>query len=395
MKNGKRAASQLQPGDLIVSRAPTRIDLAGGTIDLWPLYLFLKNPTTLNLGIDLFAEAKIQILPKTSSVGSGRTGQVILRSDDQKTELKLDWASLAKMVEDPDSAPIQAPPSLSLHSKLLLCLLEKQAGFNFSKLDFDLLLSTQAKSPAGAGLGGSSTLSIAIIGALSGWLSYMTGEPLLDPLKDGESYIEIVRDVETTVIQVPAGFQDYYSAMFGGLQSLRWGPGSNERKYLPEHLIPELEERILLFYSGQSRNSGINNWALFKSFIDQDAQVRTRFEQICTATHQLETALLAKDWKAAGQAISAEWNVRKTLAKGITTPEIDRAFSEAQKLAPVSGKVCGAGGGGCFFIYLPGESPKERALLKTRIEEIFNQQGLRTLPFQAVRNGVEVQVIRA
>jgi D-glycero-alpha-D-manno-heptose-7-phosphate kinase len=391
MKSQKKAASQLQPGDSIISRAPTRIDLAGGTIDLWPLYLFLKNPTTVNLAINLFAEAKIQILEKAAK----DQGQVILRSEDQKTEIKLPWTALWKTVQDPESIQIQTPPSLELHAKLLSCLLEKNSGFDFSELDFDLVLSTQAKSPAGAGLGGSSTLSIAIIGALSGWMAHMIGKPPFDPLTEGEDYIEIVRDVETTVIQVPAGCQDYYSAMFGGLQSLQWGAGSHDRKHLSEELISELEDRILLFYSGQSRNSGINNWALFKGFIDKDSQIRTQFEQISSAACQLEKALIRKDWKSAGQAIASEWAVRRTLAAGITTPEIDQAFSEAQKLGSVAGKVCGAGGGGCFFIYLNSDSAQERTTLKTKIESLFAQQGLRKLYYRAVSKGVEAVVIRA
>lgn len=362
----------------INSRAPTRIDLAGGTVDIWPLYLFLANPITINLGIDLFAEATLEL-------ASSKTGQgeVQLRSDDQNIELKLPWSSL-------DHPAPQLPPGLILHFKLLKFFWEKRKGRGISTPPTQLSLRTRAQSPAGAGLGGSSTLSIAMIGALASWANDF--QKPIDPNQDGEKFIEIVRDVETTVIQVPAGLQDYYGAMYGGLQKLSWGVGSHQRERLPEDLIGELEKRLLLFYSGQSRNSGINNWALFKGFIDRQDGIQEKFQQISKATHSLENALRTRNWVEVGQAIAEEWAVRKTLASGITTPEVDSAFAEALKLGPISGKVCGAGGGGCFFVYLPYENPEDQ--LKEQIKKIFSDRGMKPLDFHGVPHGLEVRVAR-
>lgn len=364
----------------IRSRAPTRIDLAGGTVDIWPLYLFLKNPVTLNLGINLFAEAQIDLVP----VEKKGPGKAVLKSQDQGTELSIPWNELEQASN--------IPPGLQLHIKLLSYFLEKRAQQGITDLNFDLHLSTRARSPAGAGLGGSSTLSIAMIGALATWARQLRS---IDPEKDGENFIEIVRDVETTVIGVPAGMQDYYGAMYGGLQSLRWGAGTHERHWLPSDLIPELQDRLLLFYSGQSRNSGINNWALFKGFIDQLEGIRGKFEKISAATHKLENALRDRQWSQAGEAIAAEWAVRKTLAPGITTPEIDQAFAKAYQLTSLAGKVCGAGGGGCFFIYLPEEDASQRQALKGKITKIFSDHGMKALDFQGVAHGLEVSIERA
>jgi D-glycero-alpha-D-manno-heptose-7-phosphate kinase len=228
-----------------------------------------------------------------------------------------------------------------------------------------------------------------MIGALASW-SGIDSQHF-----DRESFIEIVRDVETTVIHVPAGLQDYYGAMYGGLQRLAWGAGTHTREGFPKKLIEELEKRLVLFYSGQSRNSGINNWELFKGFIDNKNGVRSKFEKISAATKNLENALQSEDWRAVGHAIAEEWDVRKTLAQGITTPEIDRAFSETQKIAPVSGKVCGAGGGGCFFVYVPTEDDKLRDSQIEQIQKIFTEQGIRPLPFRGVPHGLEVKITRA
>lgn len=359
-----------KPGsrETYVSKAPTRVDLAGGTVDIWPIYLFLPGAITINLGIDLFAETTLEV----AEVPAGRKGAVRLLSKDQGVELTFGWDELATQ---------KAPPQLELHLKLLRHFAHARTR---SGGEIDLTLSTRAKSPAGAGLGGSSTLSVSMIGALGSWAE---GAPI-DPQKVGEKFIEIVRDVETTVIQVPAGMQDYYGAMFGGLQCLKWLPGTNEREWLSPELLSGLESRLLLFYSGQSRNSGINNWALFKGFVDKDGEVRAKFEKIVAATRRLRAALEKRDWMEAGQAIAEEWKTRRTLAPGITTPEMDRAFAVAQKLFPgSSGKVCGAGGGGCFFIYLP-EPPE--ASKKAALESELSALGVRPLPFRAVPKGVEI-----
>jgi D-glycero-alpha-D-manno-heptose-7-phosphate kinase len=359
----------------ITSKAPTRIDLAGGTVDIWPLYLFLDRPVTLNLGIDLFAEASLEV-SETSGVGG-----IVLRSDDQNQETRLDWAELNVA---------KAHPALDLHLRLLRHFARaaqaRIGGNGIAKLD--LRLTTIARSPAGAGLGGSSTLNVAITGALASWAWDRT----FDPIVDGEKLIEISRDVETTVIHVPAGLQDYYGAMFGGLQSLNWGAGVHHREWLNEEILAELQPRMLLFYSGQSRNSGINNWLLFKNFIDNQSEVREKFRAISESTHYVQSALSERDWRGAGQAIRKEWSTRKTLSPGITTPEIEQAFAKALEIAPYSAaKICGAGGGGCFFIYLPEPSDDARG----RITDEFVKLGIRPLPFKAVRRGLEVQITRS
>ena len=370
----------------IYSRAPTRIDLAGGTVDIWPLYLFLDQPLTLNLGIDLFAEATLSF-----SEASSDGPQVCLKSEDQNHEFRFPLSEI--------QSPLLKPhPSLILHTLLLRYFYEKRIQHKLPMV-VDLTLCTRARSPAGAGLGGSSTLSIAMIGALGTWAQHdlnssskSSVSSVIDPEKNGEIFIEIVRDIETRVIQVPAGLQDYYGAMYGGLQCLRWGIGSHHREALPEALISELEKRVLLFYSGQSRNSGINNWALFKGFIDRQDQIQSKFQEISKATHELEKSLRNRDWAGVGKAIQSEWEVRRTLAPGITTPEINAAFSEAMKIAPVAGKVCGAGGGGCFFVYLADESHEAVLKAAPKIREAFLKQGMKELPFRGSPHGLEVKI---
>jgi D-glycero-alpha-D-manno-heptose-7-phosphate kinase len=368
----------------IRAKAPTRIDLAGGTLDLWPLYLFLDRPLTLNLAIDLYAEAAVMQVPGT--------GRITLRSEDQSIEGSWTWKDFMGAPAAVGASPLGSTndgrtvlaihPALEVHFKLLKHFASQRTPESLAKTD--LRIGTRARSPAGAGLGGSSALGIALIGALASWARAGTQ---IDLAREGERLIEITRDLETTVIQVPAGLQDYYAATFGGLQTLHWMPGGHQRTRLPEDLLEGLESRLTLFYSGMSRNSGINNWALFKSFIDRESETRELFSGIARATRGLEAALVKGDWKAVGTAIAEEWNVRKRLAAGICTPEMTRAFEEAAKLGTTSGKVCGAGGGGCFFLYSPDGRDE-------RVEKALSGLGLKPLPFRAASRGLEVKATR-
>jgi len=347
------------------SKAPTRIDLAGGTIDIWPIYLFIKEAITINVGIDLFAEAEVTV--DTDALKP----TVTLTSEDQNVTLTMGWDELKKK----DIATV--PPGLALHLKLFRNLTRRHPPC-------EVKLSTRARSPAGAGLGGSSALSVAIIGALAQWT-----RGFLDTEAQGVHFIEVVRDVETTVIKVPAGLQDYYGAMFGGLQKLEWGTALHQRQRFPESTLRELEKRLLLFYSGHSRNSGINNWALFKKCIDQQDQIPERFQKISDATRALELALDQGDFAAAGKAIREEWDIRRTLAAGISTPEIDQAYVSAMKEGASAFKICGAGGGGCFFVYLEKDDSKLRDHITQVISKI---PGIRPLPIHAVNHGLQVEV---
>jgi D-glycero-alpha-D-manno-heptose-7-phosphate kinase len=362
------------------AKAPTRIDLAGGTIDLWPLFLFLERPLTLNFAIDLNAEVSLMQTPGT--------GRVTLRSEDQGVEGTWAWKDLLAAPASVGASPLggsmnDARTVLAIHPALevqfkLLKHYALQRPFE-PLLKMDLRIGTRAKSPAGAGLGGSSALGIALVGAIATW-ARAGGN--LDLAKEGESLIEVTRDLETTVINVPAGLQDYYAATFGGLQALRWKAGRHERTRLSEDLLTGVESRISLFYSGMSRNSGINNWALFKSFIDREGDTRKQF-----ATQNLEAALLKADWKGVGVAIAEEWSVRRQLAAGICTDDMSRAFAEAAKLGTASGKVCGAGGGGCFFLY--SENGRD-----AKVEQALGKLGLQPLPYRAASHGLEVKATR-
>ncbi len=352
----------------INATCPVRVDLAGGTVDIWPIYLLLEGARTINYGINLFAQTEI-------IAESSNQPQVTLESTDQGAKVRLSW----EQVLDPQE---QGSKELTL----LLRLLRKFSEKHPNPTSLDLTLRTRALSPAGAGLGGSSALSISIIGALSRWVH--PNQPL-DLDTEGDALIALTRDVESQVLFGPAGLQDYYGAAFGGLQVLRWGLGSNERESLPVATLRKLASRTLLFYSGKSRNSGINNWQLYKNFIDRDPATTQKFEAIVRATAEVEIGLAEQNFDAVIEAVTAEWSARKTLASGISTPEMEHAWGAVQKITKSAFKVCGAGGGGCFFVLLPTDDPMMKPKV---IQTVTSIPGIQSLPFEPVAHGLDVKV---
>jgi D-glycero-alpha-D-manno-heptose-7-phosphate kinase len=296
----------------IASSAPTRIDLAGGTIDIWPLYLFHPGATTLNAAISLRAHVDIE---------SRSDGRIELRSIDGD-----------KVVGAAASAALDGASDLSL-----LALLAKHYGVE------NATVTTRGESPAGAGIAGSSALCIALCGAMARWAKAST---------DADDLLQVAMNVECQTIRVPTGVQDYRPALYGGIAAVELGVDGIRRIALD--VDPQaLEARVVLAYTGAPRNSGTNNWEITKRHIDGDRHVFDCFERIRDTAAAMRTALARGDWDEVGRQIATEWENRKRLAPGVTTPTIDALIDRARAAGATAAKVCGAGGGGCLFCYGP------------------------------------------
>lgn len=325
----------------IESSAPTRIDLAGGTIDIWPLYLFHDQAQTLNVAISLRAH---------SSIESREDGRIAIRSIDTGREVQAaDWRALAL---DGD---------LSLLRWLL----------HFFKAE-GLTLTTRAESPAGAGIAGSSALNIAVCGAMSRW----TGADY-----DAETLLHIAMNVEAQAIAVPTGVQDYRPALYGGVSAVELGVAGVTRVPI-EVDARELERRIVLAYTGVPRDSGTNNWEVTRRHIDGDRGVFDCFERIRDTAAAMREALVHGDWDEVGRQVAAEWENRKRLAPGVTTPGIESLVERARAAGAQAAKVCGAGGGGCIFFFgrpadMPAVSEAVAAAGATLLDYRVELDGLR------------------
>ncbi len=298
----------------VTASAPTRVDLAGGTIDIWPLYLFHPGAQTLNAALTIRTFVRLE-----------------RREDD------------AVVLVSEDLGVTTAPlPFAALPDETTLPLLARLAHAFEAR---GLTVTTRSDSPAGAGIAGSSALALAVTGALSAW----TGRRL-----DEAGLLEVAQNVEAQVIRVPTGLQDYRPALYGGIAAIELGPFGARRVGLAVDGAA-LSARLVLCYTGAPRQSGINNWEITKRRIEGDRDVTTAFDAIVAATTAMRRALEDGDWARAGACLADEWATRRRLAPGVTTPAIDALLELARAAGAWGGKVCGAGGGGCVFALAPPE----------------------------------------
>lgn len=321
---------------IIESSAPTRVDLAGGTIDIPPLFLFHEGAATVNFAVDLMAKCRIE---------TRDDDKIFIESIDRGVSFET---SLDKIGE------LKNEPRLELLSKLIY-FFKPEMGFN---------MITDSEAPAGAGLAGSSTLNIACIGALN---------KLVGDRYSEDAFIRIAANVECQVIRVPTGFQDYFSAQYGGVSCIHFRPDAMEREALDID-IATLEDRIVVLYTGEPRNSGTNNWEMTKRHIDGDKEIFDIFEGIRDSAINLRQALLEKNWNATGEILRKAHPQRRRLAPNIATPRMNELIDIALVSGAIAPKICGAGGGGCiaFFCEEGRKADVESVLRQEKDAEVLD-----------------------
>jgi D-glycero-alpha-D-manno-heptose-7-phosphate kinase len=334
----------------IESRAPTRIDLAGGTLDIWPLYLFHEGALTVNCAISRYAKCEIEVHRASRRI-------TLISLDTRRRE---SFASLAAL----QRAKKYRLPLLA-H---LVKIFEPSMG---------ITLTTDSEAPAGAGIGGSSAMAVAICAAL---------DRLTDARKSRADWIHISRDAEAMVIHVPTGTQDHYPPAFGGTSAIHLRAGGEFREALDVDAA-ELESRLVVCYTGKPRQSGINNWEVFQAQIDGNKRITRNLAEISTIAQQVRLALLRADWTELGRLVREEWRARRTNLPNISTPVIDSIISAARRNGATAGKVCGAGGGGCVTLLIEPQA-------RERVEAAVRGAGGEILPMKIDRGGVRVKVKR-
>jgi D-glycero-alpha-D-manno-heptose-7-phosphate kinase len=333
---------------IIETSAPTRVDLAGGTIDIPPLFLFHEGASTVNFAVDMLAKCRIE---------TRTDDKILLESIDRGVKFE---SSLDKLSE------LKNEPRLQLLSKLVY-FFKPETGFE---------MITESEAPAGAGLAGSSTLNIACIGALN---------KLVGDRYTPDRFIPIAAAVECQVIKVPTGYQDYHSAQYGGVSAIHFGPDGMHREALDID-TDTLHERIVVCYTGEPRNSGTNNWEITKRHIDGSKELFDLFEGIRDTSVAVREALLASDWPLVGEILKKAHPQRKRLSPNITTPHMDKLIDNALANGAIAPKVCGAGGGGCiaFFVEEGRRADVENALRSDPTVEV--------LPWKLVESGLTLAV---
>lgn len=334
-----------QANGTIVAHAPCRVDLAGGTMDIWPLYLFHPGAVTVNFAVNVLTRCRLTSLPGT--------------------RIRLKSVDVAREEEFPSlEALCRARRYKHALAAYLLRFFQPEGG---------LEIETNSESPAGAGISGSSALMIAMTAALARY----TGRKL-----DREQVRIVAQNVEAQLIRVPTGCQDYYPALYGGVSAVHLDVDGIHREIIP--IAPEeLDRRFVLVYTGAPRHSGINNWRVFKNHIEGSKRVFQNFESIGEIARGVHKALCNADWDEVGRLVREEWKLRKTNAPGISTPAIERLVKIAMRNGAVAAKVCGAGGGGCLIFITEPDS-------RERVSQTLHSYGAHVLAASVACEGLTV-----
>lgn len=309
-----------------VGRVPVRIDLAGGTLDIWPVHLTLSQPgVTVNAALDLPAEVTVEGLP---------SGAVEIRSLDRGESVR--YASIGELRTHLATG--------GGATKLLARAIDAVVP------EGGVRLTASATSPAGAGLGGSSALLACVVGTLA----HAAGRPL-----EPEAVRRLSQDLETWVIHGPTGYQDYYPPLLGGCLALEGAFGGVRVERLPVDLAA-LSRRLRLVYTGAPHHSGITNWGAMRAWFDREPTTVAALEEIAGLSREVRGALRRGDLDRACESVVAEGRVRLRMAPGISTPAIEHLDAAVRQAGALGTKVMGAGGGGCVLVVLrDGRDPAE------------------------------------
>jgi D-glycero-alpha-D-manno-heptose-7-phosphate kinase len=334
----------------VIATAPTRVDLAGGTLDLWPLSQLVDEAVTVNLALDVRAGCSI--------APGGNTWRLAARGGES-----MELSSLPDRPEREVPGPLALAAVVAAHGRLPPCRIE-----------------TWSDAPPGSGLGGSSALVIALLAASC----RLRGISL-----DDGAAVDLACNLETRVLGLPGGSQDHWAAQCGGLSVLRYGPGGVTRTEAVS-AAADLGPVLVVADTQVQHHSGMNNWAVFKAFLEGEGRTRTALGDVSAAARAMAAAVLddlsrPRRIEAARRALDDEWQARRRLAPQVSSPEVEAVIAAARG-AGAAAKVCGAGGGGCVACLASSAADR------SRVAQAVTAAGARVLPASLSRQGVLVEV---
>lgn len=312
----------------VTARSWCRVDLAGGTLDIWPLGLLHPGARTVNLAIDL--PATVRLRPLDSSPES----QYRVRQGES-------------LVEAPSIAELSAHPEGALAGVIAQAL-----GLPPFEVEFE------SGSPRGGGLGGSSALAIAFLAAAEEAFDLRSRTPA--------EKVHLARDLEARLMNLPTGVQDHYPGLLGGALEILHQPGGEVVRRLEADLAA-LAASLVVVYSGQSHFSAGNNWQVVRRRLEGEAEITRLFAGVARVAEEAAGAVEAGDLPRLGALLREEWSYRRQFAEGISTPVLEDLLAAAQAAGAWGGKACGAGGGGCLAILAP---PAKRAEVRAQVEKV-------------------------
>lgn len=312
---------------VVRASAPTRVDLAGGTLDLWPLSMLVDDAVTVNCAIEVRTGCEIDF--------GGTTWRFAPRDLPP-----LELSQLPRRPEREVAGKYRLAAVVAAHFQLEPCRIE-----------------TWSDAAPGSGLGGSSSLIIGLIAAAA----HATGRIL----SDRES-VDLACNLETRVLGLPAGSQDHWAAQCGGLSILEFLPDGVRRMEAPAGALAAVDA-LVVADTRVEHHSGMNNWTVFKAVVEGDAGAGGALADVSRAASAMRDALVSgapppELLAAACVAIRSEWQARRRLSSAVSSPEVERVVAAAESVGGAA-KVCGAGGGGCVACLPPSIEAREELRL--------------------------------
>lgn len=304
------------------SKAPLRIGLAGGGTDVSP-YSDRYGGAILNATISLSAHANIELIPEHRvEIFAMDRGETFI-SD---TNLELATGGGLDLLK-------------GVHNRIRR---------DFGMPDTGYRLTTYVDAPPGSGLGTSSTLVVAVIGAFAEWLKLPLGE---------YDIAHLAYQIEREDLKMAGGRQDQYAATFGGVNFMEFFQDDKvivNPLRVRESYMHELTNNLLLFYTETSRNSSDIIASQVKNVEDNKEESLQAMHHLKEQAVLMKEALLRGKLSEIGEILDFGWKHKKNMTKGISNPMIEEVYEAAKKAGATGGKISGAGGGGFMTFYCPG-----------------------------------------
>ena len=309
---------------IIRSKAPLRIGLAGGGTDVSP-YSDMYGGAILNATISMYAYATIE--PRDD-------GKIVFFSAANNAHYEL-----------PSTEELPLNGSLNLHRGIYNRVVK-----DFAQKPLSFTLSTFVDVPPGSGLGTSSTMVVAILGAFAEWLKLPLGE---------YDIAKLAYDIERVDLGMAGGKQDQYAATFGGVNFMEFS--ANDKVIvnplrIKESYLNELAHNLVLYYTQTSRLSSQIIEAQAKNVIENNLKSIEAMHQLKKQSVMMKDVLLRGELDDIGELLNYGWEYKKQMADEITNPRLDEIYETAMKHGATGGKISGAGGGGFMIFYCPGVS---------------------------------------
>lgn len=317
--------------------APTRIDIVGGTIDIWPIWAIIGGVKTINIAIDLPTEVMVSI-----------TSEIPNKANSSPTNVKN---TLVDVILDYYKLRYNLPPLVDV--------------------------KIMSHYPKRAGLAGSSSVVISLISCLDTYLGIK---------RSHSETINLASNLEASFLKCPTGTQDYYPILFGGINAIHYRLDSIKHESIPVRgdIFESLRDSILLVKSKGDHDSGNLNWTLVRDFINGKENTIHQINLIAEAANLVYNALRDGDIVNFYKGINMDMNARKLLSNHIV-PEALGLIADGLVEQDANGaKICGAGGNACLAIFCCSKK-------RDKIARMIESKGHDAIKAPLRINGIKIQ----